>query len=71
MISLITHCPNTGFHIGNHRLASHKLMPYEEDVRVPFYIRGPGITKGVVRIALLCSARRHPYALICASEDPA
>ena len=28
-----------------------KQLPYEEDVRVPFYIRGPGIPAGIT----------HPY----------
>ena len=25
-----------------------KMLPIEEDIRVPFYIRGPGIPRGVV-----------------------
>eukprot|EP00798_Chlamydomonas_sp_ICE-L_P007729 gene7727-901_t len=39
---------DNGYHIGNHKLKQGKKMPYEEDVRVPLYIRGPGITKGQV-----------------------
>eukprot|EP00798_Chlamydomonas_sp_ICE-L_P015360 gene15360-21445_t len=39
---------DNGYHIGNHMLGQGKSMPYEEDVRVPLYIRGPGIPEGQV-----------------------
>jgi len=38
---------DNGFHIGQHRLAQGKTTAYEEDVRVPFAIRGPGIPAGI------------------------
>ena len=38
----------SGFHIGNHNMNPNKLFPYEEDIRVPFLIRGPNIPKGKV-----------------------
>lgn len=37
---------DNGFHLGQHRLPAGKRSPYEEDIRVPFYIRGPGIAAG-------------------------
>ncbi|MGI8336771.1 sulfatase family protein [Actinomadura scrupuli] len=37
---------DNGFHIGQHRLAPGKNTAYEEDIRVPFVIRGPGIPAG-------------------------
>jgi len=34
---------DNGFHMGEHNVPSGKGMPYEEDIHVPFLIRGPGI----------------------------
>jgi N-acetylglucosamine-6-sulfatase len=35
-----------GFHLGEHRLPSGKDTPYEEDIRVPLVMRGPGVPVG-------------------------
>ena len=32
-----------GFQLGQFRLPSCKLQPYEHDIRVPFYVRGPAV----------------------------
>lgn len=37
---------DNGFHLGTHRLAQGKTTPFEEAIRVPFVVRGPGITPG-------------------------
>lgn len=37
---------DNGFHMGEHRLPNGKNTPYEEDLRVPLLIRGPGIAPG-------------------------
>jgi arylsulfatase A-like enzyme len=34
---------DNGFHLGQHRLPAGKRSPYEEDIRVPMIVRGPGI----------------------------
>ncbi|MBI2330683.1 MAG: sulfatase [Chloroflexi bacterium] len=37
---------DNGFHLGEHQLPSGKGTAYEEDIRVPLMVRGPGITPG-------------------------
>ena len=37
---------DNGFHLGQHRLNAGKGSLYEEDIHVPFVIRGPGIPPG-------------------------
>lgn len=34
---------DNGYHVGNHRFGAGKTLAYEEEIRVPFVIRGPGI----------------------------
>lgn len=37
---------DNGFHIGQHRMPPGKNTAYEEDIRVPFIVRGPGVPAG-------------------------
>ncbi|MDQ2671850.1 MAG: sulfatase-like hydrolase/transferase, partial [Actinomycetota bacterium] len=40
---------DNGYHMGQHRLGLGKQSAYEEDIRVPLMIRGPGLPAGVSR----------------------
>jgi arylsulfatase A-like enzyme len=44
----IIYTSDNGFHIGQHRLPPGKTCGFEEDIRVPFIMRGPGIAEGAV-----------------------
>ncbi len=37
---------DNGFHLGEHRLPPQKGTPYEEDIRVPLFVRGAGVPAG-------------------------
>lgn len=37
---------DNGFHIGQHRMGPGKNTAFEEDTRVPFVVRGPGVPAG-------------------------
>ncbi|MCB0118247.1 MAG: sulfatase [Anaerolineales bacterium] len=37
---------DNGFHLGEHKIPSGKGTAYEEDIRVPMMVRGPGIVPG-------------------------
>ena len=39
---------DNGFHLGEHRLLPGKATAFEEDIRVPMLVRGPGVRSGVV-----------------------
>ena len=42
----IVYTSDNGFHLGLHRMMEGKDTAYEEDIRVPLAIRGPGIPSG-------------------------
>lgn len=42
----VVYTSDNGFHLGEHRMPAGKNMPYEEDIRVPLVVRGPGVPAG-------------------------
>lgn len=48
----VVYTSDNGFHVGQHRLPPGKECGYDEDVRVPLVVRGPGVAKGAVEDAV-------------------
>jgi arylsulfatase A-like enzyme len=44
--TFIVFTSDNGFHMGQHRLLASKYTPYEEDLRIPLIVRGPGVRAG-------------------------
>lgn len=44
----IIYTTDNGFHVGQHRLPPGKTCAIEEDINIPFYVRGPNVPKGEV-----------------------
>lgn len=42
----VMYTSDNGYHMGQHRLQPGKQCAFEEDVNVPFLVRGPGVPKG-------------------------
>jgi arylsulfatase A-like enzyme len=63
---------DNGFHHGEHRIPGKKARPYEEDVRVPLLVRGPGIAAGHQATKLVLNTDYLPTFtdLACPSSRP-
>lgn len=46
--TFIVFASDNGFHLGQHRMLTGKQTAYEEDIRVPLIVRGPGVPAGAV-----------------------
>jgi N-acetylglucosamine-6-sulfatase len=46
--TLLIFTSDNGFFYGEHRIPGGKQRPYEESIRVPLLMRGPGIPQGVI-----------------------
>lgn len=47
--TVLVYTSDNGFLLGEHRIPNGKQQPYEESLRVPLMIRGPGFPRGAVR----------------------
>ena len=63
---------DNGYHLaGTHRLPRGKHTPYEEDVVVPMFVRGPGVPEGIVRRDLASNTDLAPtFAGIAGTAVP-
>ena len=62
---------DNGFHLGQHRFHQGKYTGYEEDLRVPLIVRGPGVTAGTTVSALSSEVDMAPtFAEIASATLP-
>jgi N-acetylglucosamine-6-sulfatase len=62
---------DNGFHLGQHRLGAGKWTPYEEDIRVPLIVRGPGVPEGETLHHLVLNNDLAPtFADLAGAEPP-
>ena len=62
---------DNGFHIGQHRLPAGKQTAFEEDIRVPMVVRGPGIAAGRTSGALVGNVDLAPtFAALAGATTP-
>lgn len=62
---------DNGFLLGEHRILQGKAAPYEEAVRVPLLVRGPGVPAGVRLQQLVANIDLAPtFAAIAGTQPP-
>ena len=59
----IIYSSDNGFHLGQHRMPPGKECGFEEDIRVPLFIRGPDIAAGQVEKAVTTHIDLAPTVL--------
>ena len=68
----VIYSSDNGFHLGEHRLPAGKDFAYEEDIRVPAIVRGPGVPAGQRVEAMVLNSDFAPtFAEIAGIEAPA
>ncbi len=67
----VIYSSDNGFHLGEHRLPAGKDFPYEEDIRVPAVVRGPGVPAGHRIDAMVLNSDLAPtFAAIAGTQPP-
>jgi N-acetylglucosamine-6-sulfatase len=67
--TLVIFTSDNGFLLGEHRY-SGKVLPYEQSLKVPLMMRGPGVPKGVVRRKVATTVDIAPTITRVAKADP-
>ncbi|KAF4434834.1 putative arylsulfatase [Fusarium austroafricanum] len=65
----IIYSSDNGFHLGQHRLPPGKECGFDEDIRVPLFIRGPGVSTGSVEKAVTTHIDLAPTLLKLAGVE--
>ncbi|KAL5588473.1 hypothetical protein FOBRF1_015001 [Fusarium oxysporum] len=65
----IIYSSDNGYHLGQHRLPPGKECGFEEDIRVPLFIRGPGVSSGSIENAVTTHIDLAPTILRLAGAD--
>ena len=54
---------DNGYHFGEHRIAEGKATPFEESIRFPLIVRGPGVPHDRILEQLVSNVDLHPTLL--------
>jgi N-acetylglucosamine-6-sulfatase len=67
----VIYTSDNGFHMGEHRMIAGKDTAYEEDIRVPMILRGPGVPEGAQIDAMALNVDLAPtFAEIAGIKPP-
>ena len=67
----IVYTSDNGHHMGEHRMIAGKTTAYEEDIRVPLIVRGPGVAAGARIEAIALNNDLAPtFAALAGIEPP-
>jgi arylsulfatase A-like enzyme len=67
--TLVIYTSDNGYFHGEHRIPDGKMRPYEESIRVPLQMRGPGIPTGAKRSPPVINADLAPTIVDAANAD--
>ena len=69
--TLLVFTSDNGFLLGEHRVLTGKILPYEPSIRVPLMMRGPGVPRGARRRDLVWNGDLAPTILDAAGARSA